>query len=189
MKLQLLTLAGLLAGLTGLAIAGEKEDKKMSALAFKLKDIDGKEVDLAEKYKGKVVLFVNVASKCGYTKQYTGMEALYEKYKDKGFVLIGVPANNFGGQEPGTEAEIKEFCSTKYHVTFPMMAKVSVKGSDITPLYKHLTTTAKETGDVAWNFEKFLVNKKGEVVGKFKSGIAPESDELIEAITAELDAK
>jgi glutathione peroxidase len=169
-----------------------KGDKKVTGpLAFKMEGIDGKEVDLS-KFKGKVVLFVNVASECGYTKQYTGLQALYEKYEKQGLVIVGVPANDFGKQEPGTNAEIAKFCSSKYSVTFPMLAKVSVKGKEKTPLYEFLTskeTNPKFGGEVAWNFEKFLVNKKGEVVGKFKSGVAPESDELIKAITAELDAK
>ena len=168
-----------------------KESKMPGPLDFKMTGIDGKEVDLS-KYKGKVVLFVNVASQCGYTKQYIGLQAIYEKYEKKGFVVIGVPANDFGSQEPGTNDEIVKFCSSKYNVTFPMLAKVAVKGKEKTPLYEFLTS--KETnpnygGEIGWNFEKFLVNKKGEVVGKFKSGIAPESDELIKAITAELDAK
>ncbi len=168
-----------------------KESKMPSPLDFKMTGIDGKEVDLS-KYKGKVVLFVNVASQCGYTKQYTGLQAIYEKYEKKGFVVIGVPANDFGSQEPGTNEEIVKFCSSKYNVTFPMLSKVAVRGKEKTPLYEFLTS--KETnpnfaGEIGWNFEKFLVNKKGEVVGKFKSGIAPESDELIKAITAELDAK
>ena len=180
----------LVAGLLGLslvtaAFAADKGDQPMSALAFKMKDIDGKDVDLSQ-YKGKVVLFVNVASQCGYTKQYTGMEAIYEKYKDKGFVLIGVPANNFGKQEPGNDKEIKEFCSSKFKVTFPMMSKVSVKGDDITPLYQYLTTHAPEKGAVSWNFEKFLINKKGEIVGRYKSKIEPDSKELTEAIDTEL---
>ncbi len=167
------------------------DSKVASPLEFKMDGLDGKEVDLA-KYKGKVVLFVNVASQCGYTKQYTGLQAIYEKYEKKGFVVIGVPANNFGSQEPGTNEEIAKFCSSKYSVTFPMLAKVSVKGKDQTPLYAFLTskeTNPKYAGDIGWNFEKFLVNKKGEVVGKFKSGVAPESDELTKAIVAELDAK
>jgi glutathione peroxidase len=147
--------------------------------------LNGKEASLSA-YAGNVVLVVNVASKCGYTKQYTGMEALYEKYKDKGFVLIGVPANNFGGQEPGNESQIKEFCSSKFHVTFPMTSKVSIKGADICPLYKHLTTQAKETGDVSWNFEKFLINKNGEIVGRYKSKVTPEDKDLVAAIEAEL---
>ncbi len=168
-----------------------KESKMTGPLDFKMTGIDGKEVDLS-KYKGKVVLFVNVASQCGYTKQYTGLQAIYEKYEKKGFVVIGVPANDFGSQEPGTNEEIVKFCSSKYNVTFPMLAKVAVKGKEKTPLYEFLTskeTNPNYAGEIGWNFEKFLVNKKGEVVGKFKSGIAPESDELIKAITAELDAK
>ena len=168
-----------------------KESKMPSPLDFKMTGIDGKEVDLS-KYKGKVVLFVNVASQCGYTKQYTGLQAIYEKYEKKGFVVIGVPANDFGSQEPGTNEEIVKFCSSKYNVTFPMLSKVAVKGKEKTPLYEFLTskeTNPNYAGEIGWNFEKFLVNKKGEVVGKFKSGIAPESDELIKAITTELDAK
>lgn len=172
-------------GLVSVAYADDKGDKPMSALAFKMKDIDGKEADLS-RYQGKVVLFVNVASKCGYTKQYTGLESLYNKYKEKGFVIIGVPANNFGGQEPGSDSDIKQFCSTKYTVTFPLMSKVSVKGDDITPLYKHLTTSAPSKGDVVWNFEKFLISKKGEVVGRYKSKVEPEGEELTKAVEAEL---
>ncbi len=169
-----------------------KGDPKVSSpLDFKVSGIDGKEVDLS-KYKGKVVLFVNVASQCGYTKQYTGLQAIYKKYEKDGFVIVGVPANNFGSQEPGTNEEIVEFCSSKYSVTFPMLAKVSVKGDDKSPLYTFLTskeTNPKFAGEIGWNFEKFLINKKGEVVGKFKSGVAPDSDELTKAIKAELDAK
>jgi glutathione peroxidase len=167
------------------------DPKVTSPLDFKVSGIDGKEVDLS-KYKGKVVLFVNVASQCGYTKQYTGLQAIYKKYEKDGFVIVGVPANNFGSQEPGTNEEIVEFCSSKYSVTFPMLAKVSVKGDDKSPLYSFLTskeTNPKFAGEIGWNFEKFLINKKGEVVGKFKSGVAPDSDELTKAIKAELDAK
>ena len=167
------------------------DPKVTSPLDFKVSGIDGKEVDLS-KYKGKVVLFVNVASQCGYTKQYTGLQAIYKKYEKDGFVIVGVPANNFGSQEPGTNEEIVEFCSSKYSVTFPMLAKISVKGDDKSPLYTFLTskeTNPKFAGEIGWNFEKFLVNKKGEVVGKYKSGVAPDSDELTKAIKAELDAK
>lgn len=131
-------------------------------------------------YKGKVVLIVNVASQCGFTPQYTGLEALYEKYKDRGLVLVGVPANNFGQQEPGTDAEIKQFCSRKYNVTFPMLSKVSVKGPDITPLYQYLTSA--EGGDVKWNFTKFLIGKDGKVIGRFEPKVTPESPELTAAI-------
>jgi len=169
----------------------EGEKKVAGPLEFKMAGIDGKDVDLS-KYKGKVVLLVNVASKCGYTKQYTGLQAIYEKYEKQGFVVIGVPANDFGAQEPGTNEEIVKFCSSKYNVTFPMLAKVSVKGKEQTPLYSYLTskeTNPKYAGEIGWNFEKFLISKKGEVVGKFKSGVAPESEELTKAIAAELDAK
>ena len=148
-----------------------------AVLNFKMKDIDGKEIHLAQAFGGKTILFVNVASRCGYTKQYTGLQALYEKYKDKGFVIVGVPANNFGSQEPGSNEDIKEFCSSKFNVTFPMLAKVSVKGDDICDLYKFLTskeTNKKFAGDIGWNFEKFLVSSTGEVIGRYKSGVTPE---------------
>lgn len=145
---------------------------------FTLPSIDGKEVPLST-YKGKVVLAVNVASQCGYTPQYTGLEALYRKYKDLGLVLLGFPANNFGRQEPGTNAEIKEFCTRKYDVTFPMYGKVSVMGSDQTPLYSYLTQSA---GDVKWNFTKFLIGKDGKVIRKFDSPVKPDSPELVSAI-------
>ncbi len=168
-----------------------KETTVTGPLQFKMKDIDGKEMDLAT-LKGKVVLFVNVASQCGYTKQYTGLEALYKAHKDAGLVIVGVPANEFGKQEPGTDAEIKEFCSTKYNVTFPMLSKVVVKGEGIAPLYKFLTekeTNPQHGGAIKWNFEKFLINRKGEVVNHFGSGVEPDSDELTKAIKTELDAK
>ena len=148
-----------------------------SVLDFKMRDIDGKDVKL-NKYKGNVLLVVNVASKCGYTPQYEGLQATYAKYKDKGFYVLGFPANNFGEQEPGTEAEIKEFCSAKYHVTFPMFAKISVKGDDIDPLYKFLTskeTNSEFAGDITWNFNKFLVDRHGKVVARFASKETPES--------------
>ena len=146
---------------------------------FEMKSIDGKPVSLAD-YKGKVVLFVNVASRCGYTPQYAGLESLYKKFKDQGFVIVGVPANNFGGQEPGTDEEIKQFCTRTYNVTFPMLSKVSVKGADMTPLYAYLT--AAKGGDVKWNFTKFLVGKDGKVVERFEPGVSPESPELTAAI-------
>jgi glutathione peroxidase len=150
-----------------------------SAHEFEMKSIDGKAVRLSD-YKGKVVLFVNVASKCGYTPQYSGLESLYKKYKDQGFVIVGVPANNFGAQEPGSDAEIAQFCSRTYNVTFPMLSKVSVKGGDMTPLYGYLT--AAKGGDVKWNFTKFLVGKDGKVIERFEPGVAPESPQLTAAI-------
>jgi len=146
---------------------------------FSLTTIDGKPAPLSA-YKGKTVLLVNVASKCGYTKQYTGLQALYEKYKDKGLVIVGVPANNFGGQEPGTNEEIATFCSRNYNVTFPMMSKVSVKGDDMVPLYGYLTQNTG--GDVKWNFTKFLVDKDGKIVNRFESKVTPESPEMAAAV-------
>ena len=146
---------------------------------FTLNSIDGKPAPLSA-YQGKVVLIVNVASRCGFTPQYTGLEALYEKYKDRGFVILGFPANNFGGQEPGTNEEIKTFCSTKYNVTFPMYSKISVKGDDKAPLYQFLTDTTGS--EIQWNFTKFLVDKNGKVVGRFESKVTPESPEITGAI-------
>ena len=153
-----------------------------SVYDYSMKTIDGQPAPLAE-YKGKVVMFVNVASYCGYTKQYTGLEALYRKYKDQGFVIVGVPANNFGAQEPDSDEQIKTFCSRKYDVTFPLLSKVSVKGSDMTPLYGYLTKTG---GDVKWNFTKFLVGKDGQVIERFESAVTPESPELVKAVEAAL---
>jgi glutathione peroxidase len=154
---------------------------------FTLPSIDGDPMPLAS-YKGKVVLLVNVASKCGFTPQYKGLEALYEKYKDQGFVILGFPANNFGAQEPGTNQEIKTFCSTKYSVTFPIYAKISVKGADQAPLYQYLTQQADPThsGDIKWNFTKFLVDRDGHVVQRFESAVTPESPEVISAVEKEL---
>lgn len=165
--------------------------KGKSILDFKMRDIDGKDVKL-KKYKGNVLLVVNVASKCGYTPQYEGLQSTYAKYKDQGFYVLGFPANNFGAQEPGTETEIKEFCTSKYHVTFPMFAKISVKGEDQDPLYKFLTS--KETnpdfaGDIKWNFSKFLVDRSGKVVARFESKAKPDSDEVTAAIEKYLAAK
>lgn len=145
---------------------------------FTMNNIDGQATPLAS-MKGKAVLVVNVASQCGYTPQYAGLQALYEKYKGQGLVIIGVPANNFGGQEPGTNEDIKQFCSRKYSVTFPIMAKVSVKGEDKTPLYQYLTSTG---GEVKWNFTKFLVGKDGKAIQRFESGVSPDSPELAAAI-------
>jgi glutathione peroxidase len=146
---------------------------------FTLKSIDGQPAPLSA-YRGKVLLLVNVASKCGYTPQYAGLEALYNKYKERGLVLVGVPANNFGGQEPGTDAEIKSFCSRTYGVTFPMMSKVSVKGEDKVPLYQYLTNAAG--GEVKWNFTKFLIGKDGAMIQRFEPAVKPDSPELQAAV-------
>ena len=154
-----------------------------SVYNFTLPSIDGEPTSLSS-YKGKVILLVNVASRCGFTPQYSALESLYEKYKDQGFVILGFPANNFGAQEPGTNAEIKSFCTLKYNVTFPMFAKVSVKGADTTPLYQYLTQQANPTvvGDIKWNFTKFLVDRHGKVVARFESPVKPDSPEVVEAI-------
>jgi glutathione peroxidase len=160
-----------------------------SIYEFKVTDIDGKEIKL-KKYKNKVVMFVNTASKCGYTPQYEGLQKIYDKYKDQGFVILGFPANNFGGQEPGSNEEIKEFCTLKYKVSFPMFAKISVKDDDQHPLYQYLTsekTDPKFAGEITWNFNKFLVNEKGEIIARFSSKETPESKEVTTAIENALD--
>jgi glutathione peroxidase len=149
---------------------------------FELNTIDGGKMPLAS-YKGKVLLLVNTASACGFTPQYAGLEALYKRYKSQGLVLVGVPANNFGGQEPGSNEEIKTFCSRTYHVTFPMAAKVSVAGDDQIPLYEHLSGAA---GAPQWNFTKYLVSKDGKVIRKFDSAVEPDANELTSAIEAAL---
>src|ERR1700729_3021014 len=160
-------------------IAGGK-----SIYDFTLNSIDGQPTSLAS-YKGKVVMLVNVASRCGFTPQYTALESTYEKFKDKGFVIVGIPANNFGGQEPGTNAEIKTFCSTKYNVTFPMMSKISVKGDDKAPLYQFLTDKSANPqtgGDIQWNFTKFLIGSDGQVLARFEPDVTPDSPQVTAAI-------
>jgi glutathione peroxidase len=155
---------------------------------FTLNSIDGQPTPLAQ-FKGKVVLIVNVASRCGFTPQYAGLEALYKKYKDRGFVVLGFPANNFLWQEPGSNAEIKSFCTTRYQVTFPMFAKISVKGKDKAPLYRFLTekeANPATSGEIGWNFTKFLADRNGKVVSRFASKLPPDSPELVSAIEAAL---
>ena len=154
---------------------------------FTLNSIEGQPAPLAN-YKGKVVLVVNVASQCGYTPQYSALEATYEKYKDKGFVILGFPANNFGAQEPGTNEEIKTFCTRKYSVTFPMYSKISVKGADQAPLYAYLTKDAGPSvaGEIKWNFTKFLVDRNGNVVQRFEPAVTPDSKEVTTAIEKQL---
>jgi glutathione peroxidase len=155
-----------------------------SVYEFSMNSIDGKPLPLAS-FKGKVMLIVNVASKCGFTPQYEGLEAVYEKYKEQGFVIVGFPANNFMAQEPGTNEEIKTFCSTKYNVKFPLYAKISVKGEDKAPLYQFLTDAGanpKTGGEIKWNFTKFLVDRDGKVVARFESAVKPDSPDVIAAI-------
>jgi glutathione peroxidase len=159
-----------------------------SVYDFTLNTIEGQPAPLSA-YKGKVVLLVNVASRCGFTPQYTALESVYEKYKDRGLVIVGIPANNFGSQEPGTNQEIKTFCTSKYNVTFPMMSKISVKGSDQAPLYQFLTdkTTHPHTGgDIQWNFTKFLVGADGRILARFEPDVTPDAPQVIAAIESAL---
>jgi glutathione peroxidase len=165
-----------------LTLMGATMSGASSIHEFTMNSIDGKKVSLAE-YKRNVVLVVNVASRCGFTPQYAGLEALYRKYKDRGFVVLGFPANNFMGQEPGTNEEIKEFCTRKYDVTFPMFAKISVKGEDKAPLYQFLTQTG---GEIPWNFTKFLVGRDGKVITRFEPKTTPDSPDVAAAIEAAL---
>jgi glutathione peroxidase len=159
-------------------------DEPKSVYDFTMKSIDGKDVKLSS-YRGKVVMIVNVASRCGFTPQYDGLQKVYQKYQGQGFVILGFPANNFMGQEPGTDEEIKTFCSMKYNVTFPLFSKISVKGADIHPLYRFLTDKTTDPdfgGDISWNFNKFLIDKNGKIAARFASPDKPESDKVIQAI-------
>lgn len=167
-----------------------KESKDVSStqpvgpLSFVVKDIKGADYDLSQ-HKGKVVMIVNVASKCGLTKQYAALEKLYRDNKDQGFVVVGFPANNFNGQEPGTNEEIATFCTTKYDVTFPLMSKISVKGDDKAPLYQYLTeeaTAGDLAGEIGWNFGKFLVDKDGKLIARFEPKTTPDAKEVTEAV-------
>jgi glutathione peroxidase len=166
-----------------------KGGKQAMIYNFALKNIDGKEVSLSQ-YRGKALLVVNVASQCGYTPQYEGLQKVYAKYKDRGLVVLGFPANNFGAQEPGTDQEIKTFCSTRFNVTFPMFSKISVKGPDKHPLYQYLTdatTDPKFAGEIKWNFNKFLIDKQGNIAARFDSKDAPESETVVAAIEKALN--
>lgn len=165
------------------AVAGEK-----SVYDFTLNSIEGEPTSLA-KFRGKVVLLVNVASRCGFTPQYSALEKVYETFKERNFVIVGIPANNFGGQEPGSNQEIKMFCSTKYNVTFPVMAKVSVKGDDKTPLYQFLTDKSANPqtgGEIQWNFTKFLIGPDGRPVARFEPQVTPDDPQVTSAIEKEL---
>jgi len=153
-------------------------------LSFTMKRLDGSTQDLAT-YKGRVVLIVNTASKCGYTPQYDGLEALYRKYEPRGFVVLGFPSNDFKQQEPGTDAQIQEFCRATYDIQFPMFSKVSVKGDEMAPLYRMLTSLpAPLGGPIAWNFQKYLVDRQGHVVAKFVPGTKPDDPALVAQIEA-----
>jgi glutathione peroxidase len=157
------------------------EEARVNVHSFSVPQNDGKTVSLAD-YKGKALLIVNTASRCGFTSQYAGMEELYQLYKDKGLVVLAFPANNFMGQEPGTDDEIKNFCEIKYKTSFPLFAKSSVKGPDITGLFKYLTEESAFKGPVTWNFNKFLVDANGHVVARFESRVKPMDPELVAAV-------
>jgi glutathione peroxidase len=162
----------------------ETSDTQKSVHAFTMKNIDGVDVPLS-RYRGKVMLIVNVASKCGYTPQYTDLEELNKRYRERGLAVLGFPANNFGWQEPGTDEEIKTFCTTRYNVSFDMFSKISVKGSDQDPLYTYLTSeeaNPETAGGVKWNFTKYLVDRNGKVIAKFGSGVKPLSEEVVKAV-------
>ena len=173
-----------------LAIPAIADKPEKSVLSHEVKTIDGETVNLATKYKGEVLLIVNVASQCGYTKQYDGLQALNATYQAQGLKVLGFPCNQFGGQEPGDEKAIKSFCSSKHNVTFDMFSKIDVNGDKADPLYKDLTaqqTAPQGEGKIGWNFEKFLVGRDGQVIGRYKSGVTPE--ELKAAIEKALAAK
>ena len=150
---------------------------------FELDSLSGDEISLSE-FEGNVLLIVNTASECGYTPQYKELQELYETYNEEGFYVLGFPANNFGGQEPGSDEEIAQFCELNYGVTFPMFSKISVKGDDQHPLYQYLTQADNPdfTGEIGWNFEKFLIDRNGNIVRRFKSNVTPMGDELTESL-------
>lgn len=164
---------------------GLMEEKQMALYDIAVKTANGEDKHLGD-YKGSVLLIVNVASACGYTPQYEGLEALYKKYQDQGLRILAFPSNDFGGQEPGTIEEVKQFCKVNYGVTFDLFNKVHAKGEEQHPLYAYLTQNANPTGDVAWNFEKFLISKDGEIAGRFPSKVEPLGAELVEAVEKEL---
>jgi glutathione peroxidase len=171
---------------TMMTVQNVKADGSPSIQDIPLKDINGGGTSL-KAYAGKVILLVNVASKCGNTPQYAGLEAMYEKYKDKGLVIIGVPSNDFASQEPGTAEEIKAFCTQNYGVTFPLMEKVHVKGAQKCPLYAALTGSESPfPGEVEWNFGKFLIDRNGKVIRRFNPRVKPEAGDLVQAVEAAL---
>jgi len=196
-RIPLVFSAALLASLLAMPALRAAEDQPLSEeaakaespLDFKVKDIDGEEVKLAQ-YKGKVLMVVNVASECGLTPQYEQLVALQEQYADKGFVVLGFPANDFRGQEPGTNEEIKLFCQENYNVNFPMFSKLSVLGEDKAPLFQYLTSEEKVgdfSGEIAWNFNKFLIGRDGQVIGRFEPRTRPDEPEVVAAIESALE--
>ncbi len=188
--LVLFTLIFFFGSNVGFSDTGKDDSTNVKSIYdFIVNDIDGKEIKL-EQFKGKAMVIVNVASKCGYTPQYEGLQEIYEKYKDEGLVVLGFPANNFRNQEPGSNEEIKQFCRVNYGVTFPMFEKISIKGDDIAPLYKYLTsqeTNPEFHGEITWNFNKFVIDRNGNIVNRFESNVEPESKQFIEAIESALN--
>ena len=185
MKMFTATLLGL-SMLTGFAFAADAEKEPETVHDFKMKSLDGKEVDFAD-YKGKVLLIVNTASKCGLTPQYEQLQAMHEQYEDKGLVILGFPCNQFGKQEPGDAKEIRSFCTKNYGVKFPMFSKIDVNGNDQDPLYAYLKENSDDNEDIQWNFEKFVVGKDGKVAKRFSPRVKPDAKEVVETITNELE--
>ena len=176
------TICCLLAAAAFMAIPGKGTAMtEQNVHSFTVKTIDGEDRPLSA-YRGKTLLIVNTASRCGFTPQYKSLEALYEKYKDRGFEVLGFPSNDFMGQEPGTDAEIKEFCSLKFRVTFPMFSKIKVKGKEQDPLYAYLTKGSGHDGEIGWNFTKFLVGPDGRVAARFDSRTDPLSEKVVSAV-------
>jgi glutathione peroxidase len=183
--------AGLFVTTQTLSAEDKAADKPPAALSFKVQSLEGKDVDLTQ-YQGKVVLVVNVASKCGLTPQYKALEALYQKYNSQGLVILGFPCNQFKGQEPGTAEDIRKFCTSNYSVTFPLMAKVEVNGPGACDLYKHLKALdvkPKGPGEITWNFEKFVIGRNGQVVARFQPKTTPDAAEVVSTIESELGKK
>lgn len=177
----------LLAGVAAVSCLHGQE-KATGALGHTMKSITGNEVDLKQ-YQGKVLLVVNVASECGLTPQYTALQKLYEKYRDSGLVVLGFPCNQFGGQEPGSERQIAEFCTSNYQVTFPLFAKIEVNGPGAAPLYGYLTSVDPKPqgkGPIGWNFEKFIIGRGGQVVARFAPNVEPEAPDVLSVIEREL---
>ena len=193
MRIALLTALFLTLCLAPAAQADEKKEsdskKGPALLNHDVKTIDGKKVNLAEKYGGKVVMVVNVASKCGHTPQYADLQALHETYAEQGLAVLGFPCNQFGNQEPGSDEQIQQFCEVNYGVTFDMFSKIDVNGENAAPLYAYLTgeeLPVEDRGPIGWNFEKFLIDRDGEVIARFRSGVNPQSEEVVTAIEAAL---
>ena len=172
---------------TSLSLFMITNERTESVYQYELNSLDGENISLSD-FEGDILLIVNTASECGYTPQYEGLQELYESYSDNGFKVLGFPANNFGGQEPGTDEEIAQFCQANYGVSFPMFSKISVKGEDQHPLFNYLTSAENPdfTGDISWNFEKFLIDRNGNVVRRFKSNVEPMSEELVSAVEENL---